>query len=69
MPSECTKVLEFHQYQTFEKIPAIIIHENLESLIKRTDGFTNNPEKPSTTKIGEIIPCGYSMSNVYKMDV
>lgn len=68
MPSECTKILEFHQYQTFEKIPAIIIHQNLESLIKRTDGFTNNPEKPSITKIGEDIPCGYSMSTKWTFE-
>ena len=30
----------------FMKIQSII-HADLESMIKRTDGFTNNPEKPS----------------------
>ena len=37
-----------------------IIYADLESLIKKTDGFANNPEKSSTTKTGEHIPCGNS---------
>ena len=36
-----------------------IIYAALESLIKNTDGCANNPEKSSSTKIGEYIPCGY----------
>ena len=39
-----------------------IIYADIESLIKRIDGCANNPEKSSTTKIGECILCGYSMS-------
>ena len=39
-----------------------IIYADIESLIKRIDGCANNPEKSSTTKIGECIHCGYSMS-------
>ena len=41
-----------------------IIYSDTESLIKRIDGYANNPEKSSTTKIGEHIPCGYSMSTL-----
>ena len=33
MPCEDTKVLEFHQYQIFDKTPSII-YEDPESLIK-----------------------------------
>ena len=39
-----------------------IIYADIESSIKRIDGCANNPEKSSTTKIGECILCGYSMS-------
>ena len=41
-----------------------IIYSDTESLIKRIDGCANNPQKSSTTKIGEHIPCGYSMSTL-----
>ena len=33
------------------------IYADFESLIKKIDGRANNPEKSSTTKIGEHIPC------------
>ena len=33
----------------------MIIYVDLESLIKKTDGCANNPEKSSTRKIGEHI--------------
>ena len=39
-----------------------IIYTDIESLIKKIDGCSNNPEKILTKKIGEHIPCGYSMS-------
>ena len=39
-----------------------IIYADSESLTKKIDGCANNPENSSTTKIGEHIPCGYSMS-------
>ena len=38
-----------------------IIYADIESLIKKIDGCANNPENFSTTKIGEHIPCEYSM--------
>ena len=61
MPSERNKVLKFNQYMKSDKMP-YIIYADLESLIEKIDGCANNPEKPLTTKIGEHIPCGYSMS-------
>ena len=40
----------------------------MESLIKKINGCANNPENSSTTKIGEHIPCGYSMSTIWAFD-
>ena len=45
-----------------------IIYANIESLIKKIDGSASNSENSSTTKIGEHIPCGYSMSTVWTLD-
>ena len=38
-----------------------IIHADIESLIKNTDGYANNPanSSSSTKKIGQHNPCGY----------
>ena len=51
MPSEKDNILEFNQNAKPDKIPLI------ESIIKKIDGFANNPEKSLTTKLGEHIPC------------
>ena len=65
MPSKDTKILEFNQYKKVDKA-ASIIYADHESLIKKVlDGCKNNTEKSSTTKIGERIPCGYSMSMIW----
>ena len=45
-----------------------IIYADLESLIKKVERCANNPEKSSTTKIGEHIPCRYSMSTISAFD-
>ena len=44
-----------------------IICADIESLI-RIDGCANNSEKSSTTKIGEHVPCGYSISIIWRFD-
>ena len=44
------------------------IYADIESLIKKIDGCANNPENSSITKIGEQIPCGYSMSTILTFD-
>ena len=41
------------------------IHADIESLIKKIDNCKNNPAKTWTTKIGEHIPCGYSISTIW----
>ena len=45
-----------------------IIYANLECLVKKIDGCANDLEKSSSTKIGEHIPCGYSMSTICRFD-
>ena len=45
-----------------------IIYADIESLIRKIDGCTCNLEKSSATKIGEHIPCGYSMSTIWGFD-
>ena len=67
MPSEKDNILEFNQYMKSDKMP-YIIYSDIESLIKRIDGCASNPENSSTTKIGEHIPCGYSMSAIWAFD-
>ena len=45
-----------------------IIYADTESLIRKKDACANNPEKSSTTKIVEHIPCGYSMLTIWGFD-
>ena len=67
MPSEKDKILEFNQYMNSDKM-SYIIYADIESLIKKIDGFANNAKNSSTTKTGEQIPCGYSMSTIWAFD-
>ena len=68
MTSETDKILEFKQYMKSDKMP-YIIYADIESLIRKIDGCGNNPEKSSTMKIGETIPCGYSTSTTLNHNV
>ena len=61
MSSEKGKILEFKQYIKSDEIP-YIIYADIESLILKKYRCENDPEKSSTTNIGEHIPCGYSVS-------
>ena len=63
MPSENTKILEFNQYQKFDKAP-FVFYADLECLIEKIDGCRNNPENSSTAKVSEHIPVGFSMSTI-----
>ena len=63
MSSEDTTKLEFNQYQKSDKSP-VIIYADLECLIENIDECTNNPGNSSTTKLGEHIPLGFSMSTI-----
>ena len=67
MPSEKENVSQFNQYMKLDKMP-YIIYADIESLIKKIDGYANNPENSSTKKISVHIPCGYSMSVIWVFD-
>ena len=42
-----------------------IIYADMKYLVKKIDGCANNPEKSSTTKIGNHIPSRYLMSTIW----
>ena len=63
MPSEKNNILEFNQYMNSDKM-SYIIYPDIKPLIKKLDGYANNPENSSTTKIDEHIPCEYLMSTI-----
>ena len=63
MPSEHNKILEFNQCKKSDK-SLFIIYGDLECLIGKIDGCQNNRENPSTIKVSEHIPTGFSMSTI-----
>ena len=63
MPSKKDNILEFNQYMKSDKM-RYVIYVNIESLIKILDECVYNPKHFSTTKIGEHICYGYSMSTI-----
>ena len=58
--SEDTKILEFNQYQKFDKA-SFTIYADHECIIEKIDGCKNNPESSCTTKVSKHIPSGFSM--------
>ena len=64
MPSENTKVLKFNEYQKSDK-PPFIISTDLECITEKIDGWKNNPENSSTTKLSKHIPSSFSVSTIY----
>ena len=67
IPSEHTKILEFNQHQKSDKKPSTI-DADLAPFVKKVDRFKNNPEKSFITKLGEHIPCEYSMYLIWRFD-
>lgn len=67
MTFEDNKMLELNQYRLSDKAQSII-YVDLEPLIENVDGWKNNPERLSTTKVGEHVSCGYSISTIWKFD-
>ena len=59
MPLENDNIFKFNAY---------IIYAASESLIKKVDGFADNPENSPTTKIDEDIPCGCPMLIIQAFD-
>ena len=58
MCSEETKILEFNQYQKFDKAP-FIIYVDLSCLIEKIDGCKSDPKNSYTSKVGEHIPTSF----------
>ena len=50
MLSKDTKILEFNQCQKSNKA-TFITYADLEGFVEKTDGYTNNPENSSPTKV------------------
>ena len=67
MTFEDNKMLELNQHRISDKAQSII-YVDLEPLIENVDGWKNNPERLSTTKVGEHVSCGYSISTIWKFD-
>ena len=44
------------------------IYADMETLMRKADRCTNNPEDTSATKVGEHIPSGYSISAIWAFD-
>ena len=63
MPSEKDNILEFNIYMKSDKMP-YVIYAAIKSLIRKIGGCANNPENSSAIKVGNNIPCGYSMSTI-----
>ena len=53
----------FNPYKNSDKVP-FIIYADLQCSREKIDGFKNNPENSSSTKVDEHIPSGFSMSTV-----
>ena len=64
MPSEKDNSLAFNQNMKPDKM-TYTIYADIESLVKKIDGCANNPESPSTVKIGENNTCGYLISKIW----
>ena len=63
MPFEDTKILEFNQYQKYDKA-LFIIYADFECIIEKIDGCKNFPEDSPTSKVSEHIPSCFSMSTI-----
>ena len=60
MPTEDTKTLDFNEHQKSDKA-LFIIHTDLQYTTEKIDGFKNNLESSSISKISEDIPLGFWM--------
>ena len=59
-----SNILEFNQYQKFDKAP-FIIYADLECIKEKIHECKNNLENSSITKVIKHIPSGFSMSKIY----
>ena len=66
MPSEENMMLKFKKYLKLAKVWCII-YTDLESLIKKVDGYEKNFKRLSTTKAANHIPSGFSISMILSL--
>ena len=64
MPSKKDKMVEFSQYIKSDKMP-YTIYADIESLINKIDGCTNNPKNSSTTKSIFLVDIQYQQFGHY----
>ena len=64
MPSEDSKILEFNQYQKYDK-ESFIIYADLECIIENIDECKNNLENSSTAIVSEHILSSFSMATIF----
>ena len=67
MSSEDTRICEFNKYQISDKAP-FITYADFGCMMEKTDGFKNNPENSSSSKVREHIPSGFSMSQYLHLE-
>ena len=60
MSSPNNNIIKYNQGEKSLELP-FIIYTDLECLLKKIDTCYNNPDLPSTTKINQHIPSGYSI--------
>ena len=63
MPSKEIKISEFNENQKADKA-LFIIQADLECLLKKVNGYKNNPKNSFITNLGEHIPSDVSMYTI-----
>ena len=58
------KTLKYYNLINIKNLKKNTIDADLECIIEKIDRCTNNPENPSTIKVSEHIPSGFSMSTI-----
>ena len=62
MPSDDIKILEFNQYQKYDKA-LFIVYVDFECIIEQIDGCKNSSGN-SSKKVSQHIPLGFSMPTI-----
>ena len=63
MPSKYIEVFDFNQYKKSGKA-LFTIYADVECVTEKIDGYKNNSENSSTTKVSKHTPSGFSMSRI-----
>ena len=63
MSSKYIEVFDFNQYKKSGKA-LFTIYADVECVTEKIDGYKNNSENSSTTKVSKHTPSGFSMSRI-----